>query len=71
MTRCGDLSAAKTKAQEVNRALVRKVDLLLGNEEDFSAMLGVEIKGVTDDFGELPIAATKRCCAKLPPLIPT
>jgi 2-dehydro-3-deoxygluconokinase len=45
----------KTKAQEVNRELVRKVDLLLGNEEDFSAMLGVEIKGVTEDFGELPI----------------
>jgi 2-dehydro-3-deoxygluconokinase len=47
----------KTKAQEVNRALVRKVDLLLGNEEDFSAMLGVEIKGVTEDFDELPIDA--------------
>jgi 2-dehydro-3-deoxygluconokinase len=43
------------KAQEVNRELVRKVDLLLGNEEDFSAMLGVHIKGVTDDFAELPI----------------
>ena len=46
----------KAKAQEVNRALVRKVDLLLGNEEDFSAMLGVEIKGVGEDFAELPIA---------------
>ncbi|HEY1987432.1 MAG TPA: sugar kinase [Terracidiphilus sp.] len=46
----------KPKAQEVNRELVRKVDLLLGNEEDFSAMLGVHIKGVTEDFGELPIA---------------
>jgi len=38
----------KAKAQEVNRELVRKVDLLLGNEEDFSAMLGVHIKGVTE-----------------------
>src|SRR6201997_27894 len=47
----------KAKAQEVNRDLVRKVDLLLGNEEDFSAMLGVHIKGVTEDFGELPIGA--------------
>lgn len=47
----------KTKAQEVNRALVRKVDLLLGNEEDFSAMLGVEIKGVGEDFAELPTAS--------------
>ena len=46
----------KAKAQEVNRELVRKVDLLLGNEEDFSAMLGVEIKGVSEEFGELPIA---------------
>jgi 2-dehydro-3-deoxygluconokinase len=45
----------KAKAQEVNRELVREVDLLLGNEEDFSAMLGVHIKGVTDDFAELPI----------------
>jgi 2-dehydro-3-deoxygluconokinase len=47
----------KAKAQEVNRELVRKVDLLLGNEEDFSAMLGVHIKGVTEDFAELPIAS--------------
>jgi 2-dehydro-3-deoxygluconokinase len=46
----------KAKAQEVNRELVRKVDLLLGNEEDFSAMLGVKIKGVSEDFAELPIA---------------
>jgi 2-dehydro-3-deoxygluconokinase len=46
----------KAKAQEVNRDLVSKVDLLLGNEEDFSAMLGVTIKGVSEDFNELPIA---------------
>ena len=47
----------KAKAQEVNREIVRKVDLLLGNEEDFSAMLGVKIKGVGEDFDELPIAS--------------
>jgi 2-dehydro-3-deoxygluconokinase len=46
----------KAKAQQVNRELVRKVDLLLGNEEDFSAMLGVAIKGVSENFDELPIA---------------
>ena len=46
----------KAKAQQVNRALVRNADLLLGNEEDFSAMLGVRIKGVNADFAELPIA---------------
>jgi 2-dehydro-3-deoxygluconokinase len=47
----------KAKAQQVNRELVRNVDLLLGNEEDFTAMLGIEIKGVSEDFAELPVAA--------------
>lgn len=50
----------KEKAQEVNRALVRKVDLLLGNEEDFSAMLGVRLEGVAEDFAELPVASYER-----------
>jgi 2-dehydro-3-deoxygluconokinase len=47
----------KPRAQEVNRDLVRKVDVLFGNEEDFSAMLGVEIEGVGKDFDELPVAS--------------
>jgi 2-dehydro-3-deoxygluconokinase len=45
----------KAKAQAVNRELVRKVDLLLGNEEDFSAMLGISMPDVTEDFAELPL----------------
>src|SRR5271155_5594327 len=40
----------KTKAQDVNRELVAMVDVLFGNEEDFSATLGVAIEGVSDDF---------------------
>jgi len=60
----------KAKAQEVNRALVRKVDLLLGNEEDFSAMLGVELKGVSEDFAELPIGAYEEMLRKLAALYP-
>ncbi|MGA8530146.1 MAG: sugar kinase [Acidobacteriaceae bacterium] len=47
----------KAKAQEVNRELVRKVDVLLGNEEDFSAMLGIALKGVSEAFHELPVAS--------------
>jgi 2-dehydro-3-deoxygluconokinase len=50
----------KAKAQEVNRELVRKVDLLLGNEEDFSAMLGISLEGVTENFEELPIASYEK-----------
>lgn len=47
----------KKKAQETNREIVSSVDVLFGNEEDFSAALGVEIPNVGDDFGELPVAS--------------
>lgn len=50
----------KAKAQQVNRDLVKKVDLLLGNEEDFSAMLGVKLEGVSEAFHELPIASYEK-----------
>ena len=60
----------KSKAQEVNREIVRKVDLLLGNEEDFSAMLGVNIKGVTEDFAELPIAGYEEMLREVASLYP-
>jgi 2-dehydro-3-deoxygluconokinase len=60
----------KPKAQEVNRDLVRKVDLLLGNEEDFSAMLGVKLKGVSEDFDELPIGAYEEMLREVAALYP-
>jgi 2-dehydro-3-deoxygluconokinase len=50
----------KAKAQEVNRELVKKVDVLFGNEEDFSAMLGIELEGVTEDFAELPVKSYEK-----------
>jgi len=60
----------KTKAQEVNRNLVRKVDILLGNEEDFSAMLGVHLKGVSEDFAELPVHAYEEMLREVAALYP-
>jgi 2-dehydro-3-deoxygluconokinase len=50
----------KARAREVNRELVKKVDLLLGNEEDFSAMLGIALEGVGEDFSELPVGSYER-----------
>jgi 2-dehydro-3-deoxygluconokinase len=47
----------KAKAQEVNRALVSKIDVLFGNEEDFSATLGIKLEGVKENFDELPVAS--------------
>jgi 2-dehydro-3-deoxygluconokinase len=60
----------KAKAQEVNREIVRKVDMLLGNEEDFSAMLGVKIKGVSEDFDELPIESYAEMLREVASLYP-
>jgi 2-dehydro-3-deoxygluconokinase len=47
----------KTRAQAVNRALVSKVDVLLGNEEDFTAALGFAVRGVDEDYTKLDVAA--------------
>jgi 2-dehydro-3-deoxygluconokinase len=55
----------KTRAQEVNRELVRKVDVLFGNEEDFSAMLGFEVEGVSKDFDELPVESYAKMLREL------
>ena len=43
------------RAIRVNRDLVPLVDVLIGNEEDFSAALGFSVKGVSDTFAELDI----------------
>jgi 2-dehydro-3-deoxygluconokinase len=49
------------RAAEVNRELVRHVDVLLGNEEDFSAALGFELAaGVDDSFVDLDLEAYHR-----------
>jgi len=43
----------QTKAQEINRTLVPLVDVLLGNEEDFTAALGFSVAGVDADHSAL------------------
>jgi 2-dehydro-3-deoxygluconokinase len=41
------------KAQEVNRMLAPLVDVMLGNEEDFSAALGFTVPGVDESLSQL------------------
>jgi 2-dehydro-3-deoxygluconokinase len=43
----------QAKAIEVNRRIAPLVDVLLGNEEDFTAALGFEVPGVDHEFSEL------------------
>jgi 2-dehydro-3-deoxygluconokinase len=45
----------KKRAQEVNRRLAPLVDVMLGNEEDFSASLGYEVQGLDESHKNLPV----------------
>jgi len=60
------------KAREVNRELVSLVDVLFGNEEDFSVALGFDIDGVDEHHATLPADAFKQMighvCAEFPAL---
>ncbi len=41
------------KAMEVNRAIAPHVDVMLGNEEDFTAALGFKVKGTGESYSKL------------------
>jgi 2-dehydro-3-deoxygluconokinase len=47
-------------ARSVNRELMPLVDVLFGNEEDFSTALGYELSGVDHDYNDLDTAAYRR-----------
>jgi 2-dehydro-3-deoxygluconokinase len=49
----------KKKAQEVNRALAPNVNVMIGNEEDFEAALGFEIKGQDEGISNIKVDAFK------------
>jgi 2-dehydro-3-deoxygluconokinase len=50
----------QTKAREVNREIARHVDVMIGNEEDFTASLGFEVEGVDHTLSAIETAAFKR-----------
>jgi len=41
------------RAREVNREIARHVDVMIGNEEDFTAALGFEVEGLDDGCSNL------------------
>ena len=47
------------KAQEVNREIARYVDVMLGNEEDFTACLGFKVQGMDDNISSIDVSAFK------------
>ncbi|HEU5278948.1 MAG TPA: sugar kinase [Gaiellaceae bacterium] len=53
-------SGGPEAAAATNRELVRQVDVLLGNEEDFSAALGYSLEGVDESHVDLDVSAYRR-----------
>ena len=49
----------KKRAQEVNRRLAPHVDVIIGNEEDFSAALGFAVKGLDEHISRIETDAFK------------
>ncbi len=47
------------KAQEVNRRIASNVDVMIGNEEDFTACLGFEVEGVDENLSSIEIDSFK------------
>jgi 2-dehydro-3-deoxygluconokinase len=48
------------KAQEVNREIAKYVDVMIGNEEDFTASLGFHIEGTDEKLSELSTDGFKK-----------
>jgi 2-dehydro-3-deoxygluconokinase len=53
-------SGGTEAAAATNRALVEQVDVLLGNEEDFSAALGYTLDGIDESHMDLDVVAYER-----------
>lgn len=47
------------RCQEVNREIAKYVDVMIGNEEDFTACLGFEVEGVDENISNIEIDAFK------------
>ena len=50
----------QARAQEVNRRLARYVDVMIGNEEDFTASLGFAVPDTDESLSSLEVANFRR-----------
>jgi 2-dehydro-3-deoxygluconokinase len=50
----------QARAQAVNRELAPLVDVMLGNEEDFTACLGLEVEGLDEHHSKLDVSNFRR-----------
>ena len=52
------------KCREINREIAQYVDVMIGNEEDFTACLGFEVEGVDENLTELEVSSFEKMIAK-------
>ncbi len=50
----------QAQARKVNRELARYVDVMIGNEEDFTASLGFQVEGVDEHLSSLDVGNFKK-----------
>lgn len=53
------------KAQEVNEEIAKYVDVMIGNEEDFTACLGFEVEGLGADVSNVQVESFKKMIANV------
>ncbi|QZN85126.1 sugar kinase [Cellulomonas sp. C5510] len=47
----------QARAREVNREIARHIDVMIGNEEDFTAALGFEVEGVDENISAIEVGS--------------
>jgi 2-dehydro-3-deoxygluconokinase len=58
-------NGGQKRAQEVNRKIAPYVDVMIGNEEDFSAALGFEVPGMGQDMTSFEVEGFKKMIEKV------
>ncbi len=52
------------KCQAINREIAQYVDVMIGNEEDYTACLGFEVEGVDENLADLDVASFQKMIAQ-------
>jgi 2-dehydro-3-deoxygluconokinase len=52
------------KCREINREIAQYVDVMIGNEEDFTACLGFEVEGADANLTDLEVGAFRKMIAR-------
>jgi len=58
------------RAQEVNQEIAKHVDVMLGNEEDFTACLGLDVEGIDKNISRIEVDAFRKMVGRAAEVYP-